>query len=59
MKQKTRKLMTMHKKALHPRNNVDRFYVSSKERSSEIVSIDDHRDASTQGLEKYIKKEKD
>ena len=30
MEQRTRKLMTMHK-ALHPRDNVDRLYVSRKE----------------------------
>ena len=31
MDQRTRKLMTMHK-ALHPRDNVDKLYVSRKER---------------------------
>ena len=30
MDQRTRKLMTMHK-ALHPKDNVDRLYVSSEE----------------------------
>ena len=35
MDQRTRKLMTMHK-ALHPRENVDRLYVSRKEGEEDL-----------------------
>ena len=35
MDQRTRKLMTMHK-ALHPRNDVDRLYVSRKEGGGDL-----------------------
>ena len=45
--QRTRKLMTMHK-ALHPRDNVDRLYVSRKERRRELASIEDSVDTSIQ-----------
>ena len=55
MDQRTRKLMTMHK-ALHPRDDVDRLYVSRKERGRGLVSIEDSVDASIQQLEDYIKK---
>ena len=47
MDQRTRKLMTMHK-ALHPRDNVDRLYVSRKERGRGLTSIEDSVDASIQ-----------
>ena len=40
MDQRTRKLMTMDK-ALHPRDDVDRLYVSKKEWGSELASIED------------------
>ena len=40
---RTRKLMIMHK-ALHPRNVVDRLYVSSKEGGRELVGIEDSVD---------------
>ena len=50
--QKTRKLMTMHK-ALHPRDDVERLYVSRKEGGSGLASIED---ASIQRLEDYIEK---
>ena len=53
MDQKKRKLLTMHK-ALHPRDDVDRLYVSRKE--VDIVSIQDSVDASIQCLEDYIEK---
>ena len=43
--------MTMHK-ALHPRDDVDRLYVSRKEGGS----IEDSVDASIQWLEDYIEK---
>ena len=55
MNQKTRKLMTMHK-ALHPRDNVDRLYVSRKEGGRGLTSIEDSVDASIQQLEDYIRK---
>ena len=55
MDQRTRKLMTMHK-ALHPRDDVDRVYVSRKEGGREIASIEDSVDASIQRLEVYIEK---
>ena len=43
--QRTRKLMTMHK-ALHPRDDVDRLYVSRKEGRRGLASIEDSIDAS-------------
>ena len=55
MEQRTRKLMTMHK-ALHPRDDVDRLYVSRKEGGRGLASIEDTVDASIQRLEDYIEK---
>ena len=55
MDQRTRKLMTMHK-ALHPRDDVDRLYVSRKEGGRGLGSIEDTVDASIQQLEDYIEK---
>ena len=55
MDQRTRKLRTMHK-ALHPRDNVDRLYVSRKERGRGLASNEDSVDASIQRLEDYIQK---
>ena len=55
MNQRTRKLMTMHK-ALHPRYDVDRLYVSRKEGGRGLASIEDTVDASIQRLEDYIEK---
>ena len=55
MDQRTRKLMTMHK-ALHPRDDVDRLYVSRKEGGRGLTSIVDSVDASIQRLEDYIEK---
>ena len=55
MDQRTRKLMTMHK-ALHPRDDVDRLYVSRKEGGRGLASIEDNVDASIQLLEDYIEK---
>ena len=55
MDQRTRKLMTMHK-ALHPRDDVDRLYVSRKEGGRGLASIEDRVDASIQRLEDYIQK---
>ena len=53
--QRTRKLMTMHK-TLHPRDSVDRLYVSRKKGGRGLVSIEDTVDASIQRLEDYIEK---
>ena len=55
MDQRTRKLMTMHK-ALHPRDDVDRLYVSRKEGGRGLASIEDTVDASIQRLEDSIEK---
>ena len=55
MDQITRKLMTMHK-ALHPRDDVDRLYISRKEGERGLASIEDSVDASIQRLEDYIQK---
>ena len=48
-------IMTMHK-ALHPRDDVDRLYVSRKEGGGGLTSIEDCVDASIQWLEDYIEK---
>ena len=55
MDQRTRKLMTMHK-ALHPRDDVDRLYVSRKEWGRGLANIEDTVDESIQRLEDYIEK---
>ena len=55
MDQTTRKLMTMNK-ALHPRDDVDRLYVSRKEWGRGLSSIEESVDASIQRLEDNIKK---
>ena len=47
--------MTMHK-TLHPRDDVDRLYVSRKEGGRGLASIEDSVDASIQQLEDYIEK---
>ena len=47
--------MIMHK-ALHPRDDVDRLYVSRKEGGRGLASIEDSVDASIQRLEDYIQK---
>ena len=47
--------MTMHK-ALHPRDDVDRLYVSRKEGGRELARIEDSVDASIQRPEDYIEK---
>ena len=54
MDQRTRKPMTTHK-ALHPRNNVDRLYVSRKEWGRGLASIENSVDAPIQRLEDYIR----
>ena len=55
MDQRTRKLMTMHK-VLHPRDDVDRLYVSRTERERGLTSIEDSVDASIEPLKDYIQK---
>ena len=55
MDQKTKNLMTMHK-ALHPRGDVDRLYVSSKEGGRVRASIEDSVDASIKRLEDDVGK---
>ena len=55
MDQRTRKLMTMHK-ASHPWDDVDRLYVSRKERGRGLTSIEKSVDASIQRLENYLQK---
>ena len=45
--------MTIHK-ALHPRDDVDRLYVSRKERGRCLGSIENSVDASIQQLEDII-----
>ena len=45
----------MHK-TLHPRDDVDRLYVSRKESGRGLSSIQDSVDASIQQLEDYIEK---
>ena len=55
MDQRTRKLMTMHQ-ALHPRDDVDRLYVSRKEEGRGLASIENIVDASIQRLKDYIQK---
>ena len=54
MDKRTRKLMTMHK-AFHPRDDIDRLYVSKSEGGRGLASIEDSVDASIQ-LEDYIEK---
>ena len=55
MDKRRRKLMTMHE-ALHPREDVDRLYVSRKEGGRGLANIEDSVDASIQRLEDYIQK---
>ena len=47
--------MTMHK-ALHPRDNANRLYVSRNEGGRGLANIEDSVDASIQQLEDYIEK---
>ena len=52
---RTRKLMTMHK-ALHPKSNVDRLYLSRKEGGRGLISIEDTTRTAILGLQKHIQK---
>ena len=45
-------------KALHLRDNINRFYVSGKEVGKEFASIEDWVDVTIQGLEDTLKREK-
>ena len=54
MNQRTRKLMTIHK-ALQPRDDVDRQYLSRKEGGRGLASIEDTVDASIQRLRLHRK----
>ena len=47
--------MTM-RKALHPRDDVDKLYVSWKEEGRALASIEDSVDASIQRFKDYIEK---
>ena len=49
--------MTMHK-ALHPRDGIDRLYISRKEWERGLVSSKDCVDTSIQGCKECIKKRK-
>ena len=53
--QRKRKLMTMHK-ALHPRYDVDRLWLSRKEKEKGLSSIQESVDSSIWRLEDYIQK---
>ena len=55
MDQRTRKVMTMHK-ASHPRDDVDRLYISRMRGGRRLASIEDSVDASIQQFEDYIEK---
>ena len=55
MDQRTRKLITMYK-ALHPRDDIDRLYVSRRKGGRGLASIEDSIDASIQRLEDYNEK---
>ena len=55
MKQRTRKLMTMHK-ALHRRDDVDRLYVTRREGGRGLAGIEERVDISMQRFEDYIQK---
>ena len=55
--QRIRKSMTMLK-SLHPRDDVDKLYISRKEGGRGLASIEDSVDASIQRLEDYIEKPK-
>ena len=55
MNQRIRKLMTMFK-ALHPRDDVDRLYVSRRDGRRGFASIENNMDTSIQRLKDYIEK---
>ena len=55
MDQRTRKLITRHK-ALNLKDDIDRLYVSRKERERILASTEVCVDESIQRLEEFIKK---
>ena len=55
MDQRTRKIMIMHK-VLHPRNDIDRLYVSRKEGGRGLARTEDIVDAFIQRLKDYTEK---
>ena len=58
MDQRTRNLMTIHK-ALHPRDDINRPYVSRKEGGRGFASIEDSVGTSIQQLKDYIEKDEE
>ena len=58
MDQRTRKLMTIHK-ALHPRDDVDRLYVSRKDRGRGLPCIEDSVDPLVQRLHRKARRRTD
>ena len=55
MDPRTRKLMTM-RKALHPRDDIDRLYVLRKEGGRGLASVEDSFDALIKRFGDYIEK---
>jgi len=51
---KTRKLLTMHK-ALHPRDDVHRLYLSRKEGGKGLMNVKDTVNLAIFNLETYVK----
>ena len=58
MDQRTRKLKIMHK-SLHPRDDINKLYVSRNEGGRRLASIKDSIDPSIQGLRVNLKKRKE
>ena len=56
--QSTRKLMTMHQ-VLHSRGDKDKLCVSRKQRRRWLANVEHCIDASLQGFEDYVKKNKE
>ena len=50
--------MTMHK-ALHPKSNVDRLYISRNEGGRGLISVEDTIETSKIGLERHIQESKE
>ena len=53
MDKRTRKLMTMHR-ALNPKSDVSRIYLSRKERGKGLIKVEDTVKLAIVGLERYI-----
>ena len=53
IEKKTRKLFTIYE-ALHPKSDVDRLYVPTKERGRGLISIEDCVKLLIKGLEGYV-----